>query len=288
MADPYDIAYLNGKYAPLSGLSLPVLDRGFLFGDAVYEVVPVYTGRVFRADSHYDRLQHSLDGIRLDNPLRREDWNALLASIVQRNGAGSMAVYLQVSRGAGAGRDHRIRPGLTPTVFAMAMPLADRSAARASGVTAITADDIRWARCDIKSTALLANVLLASDADHAGAEETLLLRDGLLHEGASSSVLIVTNGCVRVPPYSHRLLPGTTRDLVVALLAADGIDIREQDIPEQTLRCADEIWIASATREVLPVTILDGQAVGDGRPGPLWGRVHELYQRCKENGGEIT
>jgi len=287
VTEPFDIAFLNGRFGALSSLSLPVLDRGFLFGDAVYEVVPVYDGRVFRGDSHFDRLQHSLDGIRLDNPLRREDWNELLANVIQRNGAGSMAVYLQISRGAGSGRDHRIKPGLAPTVFAMAMPLADRSAARKKGVAAITADDIRWARCDIKSTALLANVLLASDAGRAGAEETLLLRNGLLHEGASSSVLIVTNGSVRMPPYSHRLLPGTTRDLVVALLAADGTDICEQDVPEQELRHADEIWIASATREVLPVTSLDGKAVGDGRPGPLWRRVNELYQRCKENGGEI-
>ncbi len=288
MADPFDIAYLNGKYAPLSGLSLPVLDRGFLFADAVYEVVPVYAGRVFRADSHYDRLQHSLDGIHLDNPLQRQQWSTLLDNLVAKNGAGSMALYLQISRGADSGRDHRIRPGLSPTVFAMAMRLADRSAARDNGVTAITADDIRWARCDIKSTALLANVLLASEAAHYGAEETLLLRDGLLHEGASSSVLIVTNGCVRMPPYSHRLLPGTTRDLVAALLASDGIDVGEQPISEDTLRSADEVWIASATREVLPVTRLDDAAVGNGRPGPLWQRVHELYQQCKKNGGEIS
>ena len=176
MTEPFDIAFLNGRFGALSSLSLPVLDRGFLFGDAVYEVVPVYDGRVFRGDSHFDRLQHSLDGIRLDNPLRREDWNELLANVIQRNGAGSMAVYLQISRGAGSGRDHRIKPGLAPTVFAMAMPLADRSAARKKGVAAITADDIRWARCDIKSTALLANVLLASDAGRAGAEPALVCR----------------------------------------------------------------------------------------------------------------
>lgn len=287
MPDPFEIAFLNGRYAPVNGLSVSVLDRGFLFADAVYEVVPVYHGRVFRSRQHYDRLQRSLDGIRLAGPLDRAGWDTLLDNLVERNGGGSMAVYLQITRGPESGRDHRIKPGTTPTVFAMAMPLKDRREARENGVAAITATDIRWARCDIKSTALLANVLLASDAAESDAEESLLLRDGLLQEGASSSVLIVSDDVVRIPPYDASLLPGTTRDLVVALLEHNGIQVVECDISVDALRAADEIWIASATREVLPVTRLDGELVGDGQPGPLWRRVNQAYQRCKKDGGEI-
>ena len=287
MPVPLDIAYLNGRFAPLDGLSVPLLDRGFLFGDAVYEVVPVYNGRPFRSDSHFDRLQHSLEGIRIANPLDRNGWQQLLETLIHRNGGDAMAIYLQITRGVGRGRDHRIDPEMTPTVFAMAMPLPDRTDARSKGVAATTAPDIRWARCDIKSTGLLANVLLASEAAESGAEETLLLRDGRLLEGASSSVLVIRDGVVSVPPYSHRLLPGTTRDLVVALLRGDGVRVVETEIAEPALRTADEIWIASATREVLPVTLLDGAAVGSGRPGPLWHRVNELYQRCKASAGEI-
>lgn len=288
MAEPLAIAYLNGRFAPLDELRLPVLDRGFLFGDAVYEVMPVYGGQGFRSPQHFARLTHSLEQIYLLNPLTSGDWDRLTTDLIRRNGGGSMSIYLQISRGVESGRDHRIRAEVRPTVFAMAMHLPPRSdTLAAEGITAITLADNRWSRCDIKSTALLPNVLLASEAARADAHEAILLRDGYVTEGSSSSVFAVREGAATAPPYGYDLLPGTTRDLVSDIARHAGIEVHEAPLAESALRDAEEIWICSATREVMPVTRLDGEAIGGGVPGPLWQRIDALYQECKQRGGYL-
>ncbi|CAN5128988.1 D-amino acid aminotransferase [soil metagenome] len=283
MADSLPIAYLNGSYLPLAEARVSPLDRAFLFADSVYEVIPVYGGKLFLLDAHLDRFSRSLQAIRLSDPSDRERWTALLETLVERNGGDGMAVYLQVSRGAGPGRDHRLPHGLRPTVFAMAQPFQGvPDSVRRSGVTAVTLADTRWERCDIKSTALLANVLLRADAEDAGAQEAILVRDGFVTEGASSSVFIVEAGSLRTPPDGHELLPGTTRDLVLALAREAGVTVREARFTPDELALADEIWISSAMREVIAVTRLDGNPVGDGRPGPCWQSVYDRYQGYKQ------
>lgn len=282
MATPLAIGYLNGEFAPLGELRLPVLDRGFLFGDAVYEVVPVYDGHPFRSDFHFSRLQRSLDQIRMNGAVDRGHWDTLVGELIRRNGGGSMAVYLQVSRGADQCRNHLIPTGLTPTVFAMASPLSSRTPeVLAKGLSVITREDTRWDRCDIKSTSLLANILLYSEANAQGAQECLLHRDGLLTEGSSSSVFVVRDGQVKAPPYDHQILPGTTRDLVCELCRDNGTPVSLDAVSLDELASADEIWVASATRELLPVTRLDDRPVGSGRPGPLWAQIDARFQVYK-------
>jgi D-alanine transaminase len=280
---PLPLAYLNGAFLPLANARVSPLDRGFLFGDSVYEVVPVYAGRLFLLDAHLERLARSLNEIRLADPLDREAWIRLLETLIARNDGGDMAVYVQVSRGADSGRDHRIPAELKPTVFAMATPFDGvQQATREHGVAAVVLEDSRWARCDIKSTALLANVLLRAGAEDAGAQEAILVRDGHVTEGASSSVFMIADGVVHTSPNGPELLPGTTRDLVIALAHDAGLPIEEARFAPEALASADEIWISSAMREVIAVTRLDGEPVGEGRPGPLWQQVFERYQAYKQ------
>ncbi|MGH8495160.1 MAG: aminotransferase class IV [Gammaproteobacteria bacterium] len=283
MAEPFAHAFLNGRYLPIAEARVPALDRGFLFGDSVYEVVPVYGGNLFLLDAHLDRLARSLREIRLPDPFNREEWVDVMTSLIERNGGGDMAVYVQVSRGADVGRDHRIPRELPATVFAMAQPFNGVSdAVRKTGVAAITLDDTRWSRCDIKATALLANVLLRAAAEDADAQEAILVRNGRVTEGASSSVFMIEDGAARTPPNGNELLPGTTRDLVVELARNAGISVSEAHFTPAELARADEIWICSAMREVIPLTKLDGKAVGGGRPGLLWQRVYAAYQEYKQ------
>jgi len=278
-----DIAYLNGRFAPLGELKIPVLDRGFLFGDAIYEVMPVYQGRPFRSESHYRRLERSLLEIRLQPPLDLHGWKRLVAELIERNGAGSMAVYMQVSRGAPALRNHAIPEHATPTVFAMASPLRPRdSAILEKGMHVITRPDTRWARCDIKSTSLLANVLLYSEAAREGVQECVLFRDGYVTEASTSSLFAVIDGKVCVPPYFEGILPGTTRDLVVELCEENGTPAQHRPISVDELPSASELWLSSATRELMPVTRLDGKEVADGRPGPLWRQIDARFQARKQ------
>ena len=278
MAGPLPTAWLNGSFVPLAEARISPLDRGFLFADAVYEVIPVYGGRPFLCAEHLARLERSLIETRLRSPLTRREWGRTLTELVARNGGGDMSLYLQVSRGADAGRDHSPNPALALTVFLMASPLAplDREV-RTAGIAAITLPDQRWRRCDIKSTALLANVLAKSAATAAGATEAILLADGWLREGASSSVLVAAGGTLCAPPYGPEILPGTTRDLALRLAAEAGTRLRIAPVSEAELRAADEIVLAFATRGVLPVTRLDGVAVGDGKPGPGWQQLDELF-----------
>jgi D-alanine transaminase len=273
--------YLNGEYLPLEQARIPVLDRGFLFGDGVYEVIPAYGGRLFRLDEHLERLDNSLRTIRIDPPHEHGRWREILQRLVA-GGEGDQSVYLQVTRGAHHKRDHAIPPGLTPTVFAMATPIPPPDPAIAErGVQAVTREDIRWHRCDIKAVTLLAAVLLRQEAAEEGAIEAILVRDDLATEGAASNLFIVLDGVIVTPPKGADLLPGITRDLVLELAAEHGLAHREGPITRRELAQADEVWLTSSTREVMPVTRLDGSPVGDGRPGPVWRRVVGLYRDYK-------
>ena len=282
MADPLPLCYLNGAYLPLTEARISPLDRGFLYADAVYELMPVYDGRPFRFTAHAERLTSSLAGVSMADPHSRAEWRAILGTLIERNGAGDMYVYWQVTRGAQHGRTHAPLPEIPRTVFAFCAPLPVTGAeVLERGVACVTANDSRWARCDIKSTALLANVLLRQLSAGTGAAETILLRGGELTEASASAVHVVIGGELRMPPHSQRILPGTTRGVVEELAERIAMPCRRVAVSEAQLRGADEVWISAATREVQPVTSIDGDAVGDGRPGRHWQRLYEELQRYK-------
>jgi D-alanine transaminase len=277
-----NIVFLNGRFLPQDQAFVPVMDRGFIFGDGVYEVIPVYGGRLFRLGEHLQRLQNSLDGIRLANPMGNAEWTEILQRLVRENGAGEQSVYLQVTRGH-APRDHAFPQAAEPTVFLSSSPLkpvADELLQ--NGVAAITLEDIRWKYCHIKAIALLPNILLRQQAIDAGAQEAILVRDGIVTEGAASNVFMISDGVITTPPKGPFLLPGITRDLILELAAANGLAQRESEFGPEALAGADEIWLSSSTKELLPVTRLDGNKVGDGRPGPLWQQMQGLYQDYKQ------
>jgi D-alanine transaminase len=274
LSGPLPVCYLNGKFLPLTEATVSPFDRAFLFGDAVYEVVPVYASRPFRLRQHLDRLNRSLAGIRMPAPMPHGDWAHVCQELISRNGADDAYLYMQVTRGAEFGRNHAWPEGLKPTLFAYCTELDPLPLTLAeNGVAAVTATEIRWARRDIKSTSLLGNILLKKLAADAGAFETIMLENGELTEGSSTTVHVVKNSIIHTPPNSHHILPGTTRDVVTEL--ADLLSIRNLSapVPESALRAADEIWLAFSTRGVLPVTKLDGAAVGGGVPGPLFKRM---------------
>jgi D-alanine transaminase len=282
MAEPLPVAYLNGEFLPLEQARISPLDRGFLFADGIYEVIPAYAGRLFRFDEHLRRLERSLAEIRLANPFDAEGWRSLLEELIRRNGGATQSVYLQVTRGADRGRDHVLPGTIRPTVFAMASRLEPvPEEVREGGIAAVVREDIRWKRCDIKSVALLPNILLRDDAIRAGAGEAILVNDGHVIEGTSSTLFLVRDGVVYTPPPGNQLLPGITRDVILELAREAGIPAREQALPREWLQDADEIWLASSTREVVAVTRLDGRPVGDGRPGPVWRQVDALIQDYK-------
>ncbi|KAF0809090.1 d-alanine aminotransferase [Alcanivorax sp. S71-1-4] len=275
------VAYLNGTFLPLAEARISPMDRGFLFADGIYEVIPVYSGTPFRLDEHLTRLERSLAEIQLPAPLARADWPALIDTLISKNGGGNLSLYLQITRGTAAVRDHAFPPpGTPPTVFAMVSPMsapAADSPDTTPGVAAITVQDIRWLRCDIKSVSLLPNILMRQQAVGAGAAEAIMLRDGHASEGAASNLFIVQHGTVITPPKDQWILGGITRDLVLELCAEHNVPHQEGPVSEAALRGADEIWITSSTREIVPVVTLDGQPLGDGRPGPVWHRVARLY-----------
>ena len=276
-----ECVYLNGEYVPLSEARVPVLDRGFMFGDGVYEVIPAYARRPFRLQHHLQRLDASLHAIRLDNPLSFADWEEIIGRVIADHPASDQSIYVQVTRGP-ARRDHGFPADPQPTVLVMSSALSDVPEAVArEGVAAVTLPDIRWGRCDIKAITLLPNILLRQQALDAGAAEAILLREGRVTEGAASNVFVVIGGVLITPPKSRHLLPGITRDLVVQLAQAHQVSFREGEISEAELRGADEVWLTSSTKEILPVTRLDGLPVGDGTPGPLWETLLALYQAYK-------
>jgi len=274
-----DTAYLNGSFLPLAEAQVPVLDRGFLFGDGVYEVIPVYGGRLFRLPHHLRRLKNSLAGLRMPNPMSDAEWETMLAELVARNDGTDQAVYLQVTRGVAAKRDHAFPEVVRPTVFGMSNAVSvNRETAAEQGIKAITLDDIRWSLCNIKAITLLPNVLLRQQAIEADTAEAILINNDLAIEGAASNLFTVRNGLLITPPNSNALLPGITRDLVLELAANHGIPFREADIPASDLYSSDEIWLTSSTREISPVIQLNSTPVGEGKPGPLWHRMIVLYR----------
>ena len=276
-----DTAYLNGEFLPLAEARIPVLDRGFIFGDGVYEVIPVYSRRPFRLPEHLRRLQRSLDAIRLGNPMTDSDWTRLVNDLVARHAGEDQSVYLQVTRGV-AKRDHAFPSATKPTVFMMSSPLVTPPREQVEqGVPCITATDYRWLKCDVKSVSLLANCLLRQLAAEAGAVEVVLFRDGCLTEASASNVFVVRNGKLLGPPKNHLILPGITYDVVLELAAAKGIAVELRAIPEQEVRSADELWVTSSSKEVLAVATLDGKAVGGGGPGPVFRTLYQAFQEFK-------
>jgi len=279
MAAPLPICHLNGVLMPLREARISPLDRSFLFGDGVYEVIAARAGRARRLPANLARLRRSLSELRIRNPHPDAEWTRLVEELMAANGGGDIYVYLQVSRGAEYGRNHAPLPDIAPTIFGFCTPLpANTAEVLEQGMRCITAQDIRWARCDIKSVALLANVLLRQQALEAGADEVILLRDGYLTEASASSIYVVIGGEVRVPPHGTQLLPGTTRSLVEELADQHAMAHRSVPVREQELRNADEVWLSSVTRGVVAVTRIDGQPVGNGSPGPLWRRMYQLME----------
>ncbi len=276
--------YLNGEFMPLAEARVPVLDRGFLFGDGIYEVIPVYSRRPFRLAEHLTRLQRSLDSIRLANPLTHTEWTTLIGKIIAQNEGDDQQVYLQVTRGTDTKRNHAFPKGVAPTVFMMSEPLLPPPVAqRAQGIAAVSAADNRWHRCDIKSVSLLANCLLRQRAIDTDCVETLLLRDGFLTEGAASNIFVVKNGVLLAPPKNHLMLPGVTYDVILELAAAHGMPHQVRDILEEEVRQADELWMTSSTKEVLPIVTLDDRPVGNGQPGLLFAQMLAWYQDFKRS-----
>lgn len=273
--------YLNGSFIPLEDARVSVLDRGFMLGDGVYELIPVYQRRPFRLDEHLRRLQHSLDGIRLPNPLAESQWREVIAQVVASHLADDQSVYLQVTRGA-APRDHAFPKNALPTVLVMSNPLGRPDPAQIEhGVCAVSTPDIRWGRCDLKTVNLLPNVLAKQKAVEAGCVECIQFRDGVLTEGAASNIFVVKNGVILAPVKDHRVLPGITYDLVLELAQANGLAYEVRDIGEAEVRAADELWLTSSGREVQAIVELDGRPVGGGVPGPVYRRMFALYQDFK-------
>lgn len=279
VADP---VYLNGRFVPLAEAKISPMDRGFLFGDGVYEVVPAYSRHPFRLGEHLRRLQGSLDGIRLPNPLPQEEWQAIVDRLVDEAPFEDQSIYLQVTRGVDVKRDHVFPHGIPPTVFAFSSPLVTPGAAlRERGVAAITAEDNRWLRCDLKVVSLLANVLLRQAAEDRGCAETILIRDGYLTEGSASSIFVVRDGILLAPPKSHLMLPGITYDVVLELAHRHGLPYEIRGIPLGELQSADEVWMTSSTKEILAITSLDGKSIGSGLPGPIGQEMWHWYQHFK-------
>ena len=276
------MVFLNGKFLPLEEAKVPVLDRGFIFGDGVYELVPVYSRVAFRLDEHLARLERSLAETRIRNPYARAQWREIIYRLVDAQAFDDQGVYFQVTRGV-AKRDHAFPKDAEPTVFAMSNPLVTPPREMVQkGAAAVSAPDNRWLRCDIKSISLIGNCLLRQLSAEAGAAETILFRDGKLTEASSSNVFVVQRGVILSPPKTDLILPGITYDVVLELARGAGLALELRDVHEAEVRSADEIWVTSSSKEVLPIVALDGVPVGDGRPGPLFARMYQLYQEFKQ------
>ncbi len=273
------ICYLNGEFLPLEEAKVPVLDRGFIFGDGIYEMIPSFSGHTFRLKEHLQRLISSLEAIHITNPHSLLEWSGLIKELVEKNHAKHQAIYLQITRGV-AHRDHAFPQESDPTIFIMSNALPESQ--KANPVTAAVIPDPRWNSCDIKAISLLPNVLLRHQAREKGAYEAILIRDGFLTEGAASNVFIVKDGVVKTPPKGSKLLPGITRNLLIELLQKNNILCEETEITESEVRNADEIWLTSSTKEIVPVIELDNRKVGDGEVGEVWHRSVDLYQSFKD------
>lgn len=277
-----DTVYLNGAWIPGDQAMVSAFDRGFIFGDGVYEVIPVYGKRPFRLKQHLDRLNRSCDAIRLGNPCSNREWQAIIDKLIEQHQSEDQMIYLQITRGT-APRDHVFPAKAKPTTFAYskAIRYPDKSEL-ATGVKAVTTEDIRWLRCDIKSIALLANVIMRQNAMEKGAAEAILLRGEHLTEGAASNIFIVKDDCIVTTPKSELILPGITRDLVVELARANNICIEERSISTAELMSAKEVWMTSSTKEILPIVKIDTTRIGNGTPGPMHSRMFDIYQDYKQ------
>ena len=276
------MVFLNGKYLPIEEATVPVLDRGFIFGDGVYELVPVYSRVPFRLDEHLSRLERSLAETKIRNPYSRAQWREIIYRLVDAQAYDDQGIYFQVTRGV-AKRDHSFPKDAVPTVFMMCNPLVTPSKEVVQkGAIAVSAQDNRWLRCDIKSISLIGNCLLRQLSAETGAAETILFRDGKLTEASASNVFAVKRGVILSPAKSSLILPGITYDVVLELAHANGLPLEVRDVAEAEVRAADEIWVTSSSKEVLPVIALDGARIGDGRPGPVFARMYQLYQEFKQ------
>lgn len=279
MNDP--LVHLNGALIPMSEARVPVLDRGFIFGDGVYEVIPIYERKMFRAEQHMARLFRSLEKIRIDNPHSRDEWMRLIQQVVDAYPDDNQMVYLQVTRGV-AKRGHAFPKDVTPTVFIMTNPLAlPTPEMRAAGIACVTMEDKRWLHCDIKSISLLGNVLASQYAIENGAVESVQFRDGFLTEGSASNIWVVKNGKLLAPPKNHLILEGIRYGLLEELCVNEGIPFEARPISREEVFDADELLMSSATKEVIAIVKLDDKTIGDGKPGPIYEKLYRAYQRAK-------
>jgi D-alanine transaminase len=276
------MVFLNGKIVPVGEAHVSVLDRGFIFGDGVYELIPVYSRVPFRMDEHLARLERSLGEARIRNPYSRAQWRSHIYALIDAQAFEDQGLYFQVTRGV-AKRDHAFPKSIEPTVFMMSNPLVNPPAEQVEkGSAAVTAVDNRWLRCDIKSISLIGNVLLRQLSAEQGAAETILFRDGKLTEASASNVFIVKRGVIQSPPKTNLILPGITYDVVVELARANHLPLEFRDVAEADVRSADEVWVTSSSKEVLAIVELDGKRIGEGRPGPVFRRMYQLYQEFKQ------
>lgn len=279
MSEP--VCYLNGEFLPLDQAKISVLDRGFIFGDAIYEVIPVYKRKPLRLAAHLARLNCSLAEIRIAAPLDDGEWAGIISDLIGYQTSDDQAIYLQVSRGV-AKREFGLLQGMEPTIFAVSNPFVPPPQQQIEkGVAAVSLPDFRWLRCDIKSTSLLGANMLRQFANDAGGAECVLFRDGFLTEGSSSNVFVVKNGVLITPPKSRLILPGITYDLLLELANANAVPTQVRDVLESEVKDADELMISASLRELLPITLLDGKVVGGGVPGPLFKRLYKLFTDYK-------
>jgi D-alanine transaminase len=278
------IVYLDGEFLPMDQARVSPMDRGFLFGDGVYEVIPVYQGRLFEWSAHLQRLKNSLAAVSIDNPLNDHAWLTVLNELVKRHPWQDQFIYLQVTRGVQIPRDHLPSADLKPTVYAYTnplKPLSDQVLTR--GIKVITVEDIRWQRCDIKALTLLPNVMMKLHAQAAGADDAILVRpDGEVTEGSASNVFLIKDQQIITPPLSDKILPGITRHVIEKLCQQHHIPFIERIIQKTELDEADELWLASSTKEALPITELNGRPVGNGLPGAVWQTIRQHYQDYKQ------
>ncbi|HXL82784.1 MAG TPA: D-amino acid aminotransferase [Casimicrobiaceae bacterium] len=277
--------HLNGRFLPLEDAKISVLDRGFIYGDGVYELIPVYHRQPYRLRQHLARLQRSLDGIRMVNPHTDTEWESIIRELVARTPFDDQGLYLQVTRGV-AKRDHSFPLDVVPTVFMMSNPLSLPTAEQVErGVAVVTAIDERWLHCDLKTISLLGNVLARQRATDAGAAETVLFRNGFLTEASASNVLIVRDGVILAPPKDNQILPGITYDAAFELARGGGLALEVRPISRDEALAADEMWLSSSTKEVLAVTSVDGKSFAGGSPGPVFRKIYELFQASKSRSG---
>lgn len=275
------MVYLNGEFIPKNQASISVMDRGFLFGDGVYEVIPVYNNKIFRLDEHLNRLQNSLDSIQITNPYSKDKWQQILFELLAHSNTQNRSLYLQITRGTDTVRKHSFDK-LTPTVFIESNPLIPKTKSDLNkGYSAITQIDFRWQRCDIKATSLLANIMYSQQAKQNQAEEVILHRDNQITEGATSNIFIIKDDTLFTHPTGHNILSGITRDLVLESAKKCTIKINETSVSVDDLMIADEVWISSSTREIMPITQINNQPINNGKIGKHWSQVYDHYQSLK-------